>query len=125
MNIQEALDMADQMKPNMMLRPVKLAYLTEIDGMIYEELVLRHEHTEEEAVRQHYDMDTDPGTELIMPGPYDMLYVYWLMSKIDLLNMEMDKFNNDRALFETAYAEASDWWTRQRMPVQETREFRL
>ena len=125
MNIKEALDMADQMKPNMMLRPVKLAYLNEIDGMIYEELVLRHEHTEEEAVRPKYDMDTDPGTELIMPGPYDMLYVYWLMSKIDLLNMEMDKFNNDRALFETAYAEASDWWTRQRMPVQETREFRL
>ena len=125
MNIQEVLDLADSMKPNMMLPQIKLAYLTEIDGMIYEELVMKHAHTEEEEARPHYDSDTDPGTELIVPSPYDMLYVYWLMQKIDLLNMEMDKFNNDRALFETAYAEASDWWTRSRMPIQETREFRL
>ena len=125
MNIQAAMDLADQMKPNMMLRTVKLAALTEIDGIIWEELVMRHAHTAEEETKPAYDDNTDAGTELIMPSPYDMLYVYWLMSKIDLLNMEMDKYNNDRALFENTYAEASDWWTRHRMPNQETREFRL
>ena len=125
MNIQEALDLADQMKPNMLQRNVKLMFLTEIDRIIYQELVLKHEHTAEEEKEPKYDSDTDEGTELIMPSPYDMLYVYWLMSKIDLVNMEMEKYNNDRALFENKYGEGSDWWTRERMPIQRTREFRL
>ena len=125
MNIQEALDMADQMKPNMMPRETKIRFLSELDGIIYEELVMKHEHTAAEAVKPAYDNDTDDGTELIMPAPYDMIYAYWLMSKIDLLNMEMDKYNNDRALFDNAYGTASDWWTRERMPIPQVREFTL
>jgi hypothetical protein len=125
MNIQEALDFADQMKPNMMSRQVKIAYLQEIDQLIYEEILLKHEHTPEEEVMPEYDTDTPDGTELLVPDPYSMLYVYWLMSKIDLLNMELDKYNNDRALFENAYDTMSDWWTRTKMPIRRTGEFRL
>ena len=125
MKIQEALDLADQMKPNMMGRPVKIAYLQEIDQLIHEEILLKHEHTQAEEVTPEYDTDTPETTELLVPDPYSMLYVYWLMSKIDLLNMEMDKYNNDRALFENAYDTMSDWWTRTKMPVRRTGEFRL
>ena len=125
MNIQEALDFADQMKPNMMSRQVKIAYLQEIDQLIYEEILLKHEHTQEQEVMPEYDTDTPDGTELLVPDPYSMLYVYWLMSKIDLLNMELDKYNNDRTLFENAYDTMSDWWTRTKMPIRQTGEFRL
>ena len=41
MNIQEALDMADQMKPNMMDRQVKIAFLQELDQLIYKEILLK------------------------------------------------------------------------------------
>ena len=44
------------------------------------------------------------------------------MTKIDLQNLEMDKYNNDRALFENAYGEMSDWWNRTYMPVQRHRQ---
>ena len=125
MTIAKALDLADQLKPNMMSRQVKIGFLTEIDQLIYEELVLTHDHTAEEETRPEYDTDTDDGTELIMPSPYDMLYVYWLMARIDHMNMEIEKENNDRLLFDNAYEQASDWWTRTRMPIQKTREFRL
>lgn len=125
MTIQKALDLADQLKPNMMSRMVKIHFLDEIDKMIHGELVMTHEHTAAEETVPSYDTDTDEGTELIIPGPYDMLYVYWLMSKIDELNQETDKYNNDRARFETEYEQASDWWTRRRHPLQRTREFML
>lgn len=119
MNIQEALDMADQMRPNMMSRPVKIAFLQELDQLIYNEILLKHEHTEEEEVLPEYDTDSDDDTELLVPAPYATeLYMYWLMSKIDLLNQELDKYNNDRALFENAYDTMSDWWTRTKMPLQ-------
>jgi len=125
MTIEKALDLADQLKPNMMSRQVKIGFLNEIDQLIWNELVMTHCHTEEEETKPEYDTDTDEGTELIVPTPYDMLYVYWLMARIDHLNQEIDKYNNDRALFDNAYEQASDWWTRTRMPVQKTREFRL
>lgn len=122
MNIQEALDMADQMKPNMMSRQTKIGFLQEIDQKIYAEILLTHEHEEEEEVLPEYDTDTDDGTELLVPDPYSSLYPFWIMSRIDLLNQELDKFNNDRALFENAYNEMHDWWNRTKMPVQRNRQ---
>ena len=122
MNIQEALDFADGLKPNMMPAQMKIAFLQEIDQLIYKEILLKHEHTEEQEVLPEYDTDTDRGTELLVPDPYSMLYPYWLMSKIDLQNLEMDKYNNDRALFENAYNTMQDWWTRTYMPIMQNRQ---
>jgi len=122
MNIQEALDMTDRMKPNMMLRDMKIRYLQELDQKIYEEILLTHEHTAAEEVLPVYDDDSDPGTELLAPDKYAMVYAYWLMSKVDLQNLEMDKFNNDRALYEHAYNELFDWWNRTKMPVSRNRQ---
>ena len=125
MNIQEALDFADGLKPNMMPAQMKIAFLQEIDQLIYKEILLKHEHTEEQEVLPEYDTDTDRGTELLVPDPYSMLYPYWLMSKIDLQNLEMDKYNNDRALFENAYNTMQDWWTRTYMPIMRNRQIRI
>lgn len=123
--IQEAIDLADQLKPNMMITPVKIRFLNEIEGKIHEEIILQHEHTETEGVKPEYNTGTNPGTDLIVPAPYDMVYVYWLIAQIDHMNMEMDKYNNDRLLFEDAYGNFSDYWTRTRMPIPKMRRFQL
>lgn len=152
MTIQEALDMADQLKPNMMITPVKLRFLNEIEGKIHEEIILQHEYPEgvtpqpegedapaeewreilagrrpawQHPPRPEYNTDTDPGTDLLVPAPYDMLYVYWLMAQIDHMNMEIDKYNNDRLLFEDAYGNFNDYWTRTHMPIPKGWRFRL
>ena len=125
MTIQEALDMADQMKPNAMERSMKIRYLSQLDGLIFHEILLKHEH-EQDIECPKYDSETDPGTELLVPDPYaEDLYVSWLMSKIDWQNQEMDKYNNDNALFENAYDTMSDWYTRNHMPLTAKRYFRL
>ena len=125
MNIQEALDMVDKMKPNMMDQGTKIKFLSEIEGLIHHELRLKHVHKPEEHTCPKFDEATDPGTELMVPDPYAMVYVYWVMAKIDLRNLEIDKYNNDNALFASAYNTLSDWWTRTRMPISEVRELRL
>ena len=124
MNLQKALDLTDEMRPNMMERNTKILFLTEIEQLIYEEILMKHEH-EEEIEKPEYDSDTDPGTELLVPDPYSMVYVYWLMSKIDMQNLEFDKYNNDRALFENQYDTFSDYWTRGHMPLTAMPQFRL
>ena len=125
MTLQEALDIADAMKPNMMDRQLKVKYLTEIEQLIWAEILMRHAHTPEQEVKPVYTEETDPGTVLIVPDPYSMVYVYWLMSKIDIQNQEDARYNIDRAHFENEYDTMSDWWTRTFMPIQYTREFRL
>lgn len=125
MTLQEALDYTDAMKPNMMDRQLKVKYLTEIEQLIWGEIVMRHEHTEEQETKPVYTEETEPGTELIVPDPYSMVYVYWLMSKIDIQNQEDARYNIDRAHFENEYDTMSDWWTREHMPLQVTREFKL
>ena len=125
MTLQEAIDITDEMKPNMMKRGLKCKYLTEIEQVIHAEVLMKHEHAEEQEARPEYSEETDPGTVLIVPDPYSMVYVYWLMSKIDIQNQEDARYNIDRTHFENAYEQMADWWTREHMPIQNTREFRL
>lgn len=125
MTIQQAMDTADAMKPNMMLETVKIGFLSEIEGKIHEEIIMTHEHTAEEETCPVYDESTDTSTEMLVPAPYDMVYVYWLMAQIDHLNQEMDKYNNDRGLFEDAWGNFADYWNRKKMPIQRNREFRI
>lgn len=125
MTIQEALDQLDEMKPNMMSRRLKVKYLTEIEQLIYDEIVQKHVQAEEPAGKPVYTEDSDPGTVLIIPDPYSSVYLYWLMTKVDIQNQEDARYNIDRQHFENAYDTMSDWYTREHMPKQMTREFRL
>lgn len=174
MTIQKALDRVDLLKPNKQPKAMKIAWLSELDGLIWKEIVSQHrlgnggrpvnkteivasvypayrdqvwepgtteaemaeawyaEHPyisrdedTGEMVYTGYDEDTDPGTELIAPFPYDEIYGYYLMAQVDLQNQEITKYNNDKALFNHAYDMLSDYWTRTHMPKQRVRELRL
>ena len=125
MTLQDAINITDEMKPNMMSIMLKLKFLTEIEQLIHDEIVLRHEHPEEQHEKPVYTEDSDMLTEMIVPDPYSMVYVYWLMTKLDMQNQEDERYNVDRAHFENAWGNLGDWWTRTKMPRQKTREFRL
>ena len=117
MNIQQALDMADQMLPNMMERPLKIAFLQEVEQLIHREIIMKHEHTPEEETCPEYNDDTDRDTELLAPDRYGMMYVYYLMSKIDMMNQEEDKEYNNRIRFENLWSDYSDEYRRNHMPI--------
>ena len=118
MTLQEALDLTNQLKPNMMVRSTMVRFLNEIEGKVHREILMKHVHTAEEETCPEYDENTEGSTELLVEAPYDMLYVYYLMSKVDMLNQEEDKEYNDRVRFENAWDEFSDYWTREHMPLQ-------
>lgn len=155
MTIQEALDRIDMMRPNMVRKEFKIAALSELDGLIWKEIIQNHEDGsqppltpseqviwlspaertfdgtgtgesgEESTGFAGYDLETDPGTVLLAPFPYDEIYTWWLASKVDWQNLEIEKYNNDRTLFNNAYDTLSDWYTRTHMPKQRVREFRI
>ena len=125
MTIQQALDTADEMMPNMMSRRLKMAFLTEIEQLVHQEIIMKHEHTQEQETLPVYTEDKDPETELLIPDPYSKIYYYYLISRIDEQNLEIDKFNTHWALFENNYDTMSDWYTRNHMPLTAMPHYRL
>ena len=125
MTIQEAIDRADEMKANMMAPGLKIKQLTIIEQLIWDEVVMTHEHPAALDRKPVYTEETDPTTVLIVPDPYSDVYVDWLLTQIDRQNQEDARYNVDRAHFENSYDTMKTWWTRTHLPRQQVREFMI
>ena len=58
MTIQEAIEVIDTLKPNMFPEHQKVAWLNDLDGLVWREVVLTHEGVEPGTVFEGYDQDT-------------------------------------------------------------------
>ena len=143
MNAQEIINRADAERPNMIAPELKLKYLNEIEGIIFNEVILTHAHEEDAECPVHIlpadeeeetesEVETEEETEepaedppMLVPEAYEELYVYWLYTKIDIVNQEMDKYNNDRLMFDVSYRTFGDYWNRTHIPVPVVRQIRI
>lgn len=119
MTIQDALLQIDEVKPNQMEKRQKIAWLTEVDGRIYHDIMLRHER--DGGVPDtcpHYDLETDERENLLCPDPYSGMYRWYMEAQIDLINQEMDKYQNSYAQFNAAYGDYARKYKREHMPIQ-------
>lgn len=123
MTAQQAIERANEMKAgNVVPDSVKLQWLTELDKTIYNDVILTHLHhlpinEDDKSFWWSYDAEAEkwvfkPSPEytesnvydiLIAEAPHDIIYVYWLMAKIDLYSQELNKYNTDITLFDEAY----------------------
>ena len=97
MTISEAISQADQLRPNDLDAATKLRWLSAMDGQIFTELLTAH--TDAPASFDGYDAQTPQTTALLILFPYDELYPRFLAMRIDLENGELDRYNNDAAVF--------------------------
>lgn len=116
MTIEQAIAKIDTLKPNTYTEMDKLEWLNELDGRIKAEIVDTHEDADEVSYFG-YNEDTDlEMTTLIVPSPYDDIYIKWLESKIDYANAEYAKYNNSSTAFNNAYQAFERYYNRQHMP---------
>ena len=115
MTIEQAIAKINSIKPNTYTDMDKLEWLNELDGRIKAEIVDTHED-EGDVYFFGYNEDTDFETELIVPSPYDDVYIKWLESKIDYANNEYAKYNNTSTAFNNAYQAFERYYNRQHMP---------
>ena len=119
MTIAECIERVDALKPNRFGEDVKLEWLRNVEGQIYQEVVLTHENPDEIEMTDFEDEDN----KLIAPFPYDEVYVLYLQSQIDYGNMEIAKYNNSKTLFNNAYLTLRDHWNRKYMPIPVVRRY--
>lgn len=122
MTIFEAISRIDAVKPNSYSQNEKVNWLSTLDGIIKTEIVDTHEGSEE-VTFNGYNVDTALTTELLVPAPYDEVYLFWLESKIDYWNGETGKYNNSVLMYNTAYSAYEKFYNRTHMPI--AKKFKL
>ena len=115
MTIMDALHRIDNIKPNSYNQTEKVKWLSTLDGIIKAEIIDTHEGAED-VVFNGYTEDTDLLTTLLVPAPYDELYLFWLESKVDYWNGEIGKYNNSISMFNEAYSSYAKYYNRTHMP---------
>ena len=115
MTIFDAINRIDAIKPNRYTQLEKIRALSTLDGIIKNSIIDTHEGSED-VVFGGYTEETNLTTELLVPAPYDVIYLYWLESTIDYWNGETGKYNNSIELYNTAYSEFERYYNRTHMP---------
>lgn len=113
MTVQEAISMTDALEPNQYTEQQKITWLDRLDGQIFNEIIMTHEHEE----GAHYTPLSSGEDELLVPFPYDEIYSYWLQAKIAIENSESSKYMMNMELFNAAYTNYAHWYNRTHRPV--------
>ena len=116
MTIMEALHLIDAIKPNTYSSAEKIKWLSTLDGTIKREIIDNNQSAAT-IVFYGYTENSDLKTELLVPAPYDEIYLFLLESKIDYWNGEVGKYNNSTAMFNEAYTTFSKYYNRTHMRI--------
>lgn len=115
MKIVDAINMIDSQKHNTYSEKEKIGWLSRLDSMVKRLIIDTHEGGEEVNFTG-YDENTDLETELLVPAPFDEMYIRWLEAQIDYTNGEYDKYNNSILMYQSAYDGYANYYNRNNMP---------
>ncbi|MGM9642336.1 MAG: hypothetical protein ACI3XI_03905 [Eubacteriales bacterium] len=124
MTILEAINRTDRVKPNSYSQQEKVRWLSSLDGTVKTEIIDTHDGGEE-VVFNGYNDETLLTTELLIPAPYDDVYVHYLEMQIDYANGEGAKYQNSMIVYNTAMAAFEKYYNREHMPKSHGPRFRF
>lgn len=97
MTIIKAIERADTQINNAIPAEEKLRWLSALDGQLYSEVISHYAGAP--STMPSYSYDGDMSTELMVPAPYDELYVDYLVMRIHLAHGDIDRYNAAAALY--------------------------
>ena len=116
MTIIEVINRIDAIKPNSFSQQEKVRWLNTLDGIIKKEIIDTHEGAEKVTFNGYND-STPITTELLVPAPYDDVYIRYLEMQIDYANGEYNKYDNSYAMYNNAYSAFARYYNRTNMPL--------
>lgn len=116
MTIIEAINKSDALKSNIYPQEDKVDWLSRLDWMIKKQIIDTHQGADGVPFAG-YDENTDLHTVLLVPTPYDEIYLRWLEAQIDYHNGEIEKYNVAITMFNTAYEGFERYYNRTHMPI--------
>ena len=120
MNLKTAIARFDTLYPNSVPYEEKVAWVAELDGLVLAELVCAQGGTAPEGTELPYTLATPGSTVLLLPFPYDTLYVEYLSMKTELLCGDITRYNNASTLVARTYEAFCHYYTRTHLPPLRT-----
>lgn len=114
MTIGEAINRINSIKHNTYTNSDKIMWLSNVDSQVKTMIIDTHEGA---VTFSGYDDTTDLATELLVPEPFDEMYMRWLEAQIDYSNGEYGKYNNSITMFNTSFEEYAKYYNRTNMPL--------
>ena len=115
MKIIEAINRIDSLKHNTYSNNEKVAWLSRLDSMVKRLIIDTHEGSDN-VFYTNYDDETSMDLVLLVPAPFDEIYLRWLEAQIDYANGEYDKYNNSILMYQTAWDAYANYYNRNHMP---------
>lgn len=122
MTIMEAINSIDNLKHNTYSHADKVTWLARLDGMVKRLIIDTHEGGENTPFAP-YGNETPGDTELLVPHPFDELYLRWLEAQIDYCNGEFARYNNSMAMCHTAWDAFRNHYNANHMPIGQRMQF--
>ena len=123
MTIIEAINKVDILKPNSYTHTEKVKWLSNLDWVIKAQIIDTHEGGDAIEFNGYDVNNTDTEQELLVPAPYDDIYIKWLEAQIDYTNAEFGKYNNSITAYNTLYSAFERYYNRHHMPIQHKMKF--
>lgn len=116
MTIQKAITQVDADLSNTYTQKEKVGWLSLLDQRV-KTLIMDTREGAEAISFNGYDENTELETKLLVPAPFDEIYLRWLESQIHYRNQEEDRCNNATDAFNVLWAEFRNYYNRQHMPL--------
>lgn len=119
MKLREAIDRIDSLKHNTYTTGEKVEWLSRLDGLIKNDIIDTHEDGDD-IYFDGYREDRHMNMTLLVPAPYDEIYIRWLEAQIDYYNGEIARYNNSIMMYQAAYDAYQRYYNRNHMPKGQT-----
>ena len=121
MQVREAIDRIDSLKHNTYTNREKVDWLSTLDGIIKDQIIDTHEDGDDIVFEGYTEQDME--TEMLVPAPYDDMYIKWLEVQIDYYNGEIARYNNSMMMYQAAFDDYQRYYNRTHMPKGQTLKF--
>lgn len=115
MRLIDIISRVDELKPNSISSEAKTEWVTELANKINREVVLPIKGVSSDVV---YDYSENPEMDIEISKGYEDIYIHYLSAKIDYYNAEYGRYNNSKAMFDSAYDEYKRFIRRTVRPKQ-------
>ncbi len=115
MTVQDVITQAGHTESDGYDQEMTLAWLCGLDRRIHQEIMLPRECAPPEPEGPY-----TPDTELLVPAPYDDLYLLYIRAQNEFFRDQMDRGGNAFAMFNTAYERFAAWYIRTHGPARNT-----
>lgn len=134
MRVSEMINKVDTLRLNQIDDDIKREWLSDLELLLINEVILTHEIPQWVAEHDTYHkylktsgrerlFDVYEDDELLIPAPYDEVYYWWIVSKIDQIDGNTERYTNDAQMYNNACLTYKDWYNRNYMPRQQITSF--